>query len=189
VIEPRWNNDIAIGTRPLRDALHPAETDLETDNHRSRGSHIVRAWVTEARWRRGWDSNPRYGFPYTRFPSERLKPLGHLSGTENCAGNIAAEFPVTTRGRAYRARNAEAPLSWHLGAIALRFRRNTYRRYSHRFHRHRPRRNDSTWLSLFWQTKKEVKQEDVMGRGLLLWLLGIPIPIIILIWVLGGLHG
>jgi hypothetical protein len=36
---------------------------------------------------------------------------------------------------------------------------------------------------------EEVKQEDVMGRGLLLWLLGIPIPIIILIWVLGGLHG
>ena len=31
-------------------------------------------------WRRGWDSNPRYGFPYTRFPSVRLKPLGHLSG-------------------------------------------------------------------------------------------------------------
>jgi hypothetical protein len=28
-----------------------------------------------------------------------------------------------------------------------------------------------------------------MGRGLLLWLLGIPIPIIILIWVLGDLHG
>jgi hypothetical protein len=28
-----------------------------------------------------------------------------------------------------------------------------------------------------------------MGRGLLLWLLGIPLPIIILIWVLGGLHG
>jgi len=36
---------------------------------------------------------------------------------------------------------------------------------------------------------KEVKQEDVMGRGLLLWLLGIPIAIIVLIWVLGGLHG
>src|SRR4051794_14122252 len=32
-----------------------------------------------ASWRRGRDSNPRYGFPYTRFPSERLKPLGHLS--------------------------------------------------------------------------------------------------------------
>jgi hypothetical protein len=35
----------------------------------------------------------------------------------------------------------------------------------------------------------EATQEDVMGRGLLLWLLGIPLPIILLIWVLGGLHG
>ena len=32
------------------------------------------------RWRREWDSNPRYSFPHTRFPSVRLKPLGHLSG-------------------------------------------------------------------------------------------------------------
>src|SRR5207302_5078475 len=31
------------------------------------------------KWRREWDSNPRYGFPYTRFPSERLQPLGHPS--------------------------------------------------------------------------------------------------------------
>ena len=31
--------------------------------------------------------------------------------------------------------------------------------------------------------------EVVMGRGLLLWLIGIPIPIIIIIWLLGGLHG
>jgi len=28
-----------------------------------------------------------------------------------------------------------------------------------------------------------------MGRGLLLWLLGIPLPIILVIWLLGGLHG
>jgi hypothetical protein len=27
-----------------------------------------------------------------------------------------------------------------------------------------------------------------MGRGLLLWLIGIPIPIILLIWLFGGLH-
>jgi len=27
-----------------------------------------------------------------------------------------------------------------------------------------------------------------MGRYLLLWLLGIPLPILALIWVLGGLH-
>jgi hypothetical protein len=31
--------------------------------------------------------------------------------------------------------------------------------------------------------------EDEMGRGLLLWLLGIPLPIILIIWLLGGLHG
>jgi hypothetical protein len=28
-----------------------------------------------------------------------------------------------------------------------------------------------------------------MGRGILLWLIGIPIPIILLIWLFGGLHG
>ena len=27
-----------------------------------------------------------------------------------------------------------------------------------------------------------------MGRYLLLWLLGVPIPIFLLIWALGGLH-
>jgi len=27
-----------------------------------------------------------------------------------------------------------------------------------------------------------------MGRGLLLWLIGIPLPIILVIWLLGGLH-
>ncbi len=30
-------------------------------------------------WRRERDSNPRYGFPYTRVPGVRLQPLGHLS--------------------------------------------------------------------------------------------------------------
>jgi hypothetical protein len=34
-------------------------------------------------WRRGWDSNPRLGFPNTRFPSVLLKPLGHLSGLQS----------------------------------------------------------------------------------------------------------
>ena len=33
------------------------------------------------KWRREWDSNPRYAFTYTRFPSVRLKPLGHPSAT------------------------------------------------------------------------------------------------------------
>jgi hypothetical protein len=29
---------------------------------------------------------------------------------------------------------------------------------------------------------------DEMGRYLLLWLLGVPIPILLLIWAFGGLH-
>ena len=29
--------------------------------------------------RREWDSNPRWSFPHTRFPSVLLQPLGHLS--------------------------------------------------------------------------------------------------------------
>jgi hypothetical protein len=32
------------------------------------------------------------------------------------------------------------------------------------------------------------RQECVMGRYMLLWLLGVPIPLLALIWVFGGLH-
>jgi len=34
----------------------------------------------------------------------------------------------------------------------------------------------------------QTKEENTMGGGLLLWLIGIPIPIILLIWLFGGLH-
>jgi len=27
-----------------------------------------------------------------------------------------------------------------------------------------------------------------MGKGLLLWIIGIPLPIILIVWLLGGLH-
>ena len=30
-------------------------------------------------WRRKWDSNPRYVYPYNGFRNRRLKPLGHSS--------------------------------------------------------------------------------------------------------------
>src|SRR5947207_6297517 len=54
------------------------------------------------RWRREWDSNPRYGFPYTRFPSVRLKPLGHPSrnaAPDAALGNIVGEGALATRAR------------------------------------------------------------------------------------------
>src|SRR5712691_1619098 len=31
------------------------------------------------RWRRGWDSNPRNGSPFTAFPVLPIQPLLHLS--------------------------------------------------------------------------------------------------------------
>src|ERR1051325_10821537 len=55
-------------------------------------------------WRRGWDSNPRYAFTYTRFPSVRLKPLGPLSGRRLLEG----------RGRFFKAE------VWFQPAIAQR---------------------------------------------------------------------
>jgi hypothetical protein len=38
-----------------------------------------------------------------------------------------------------------------------------------------------------FNTNKTNPREQGMGRGLLLWLLGIPLPIILVIWLLGGL--
>src|SRR2546423_4138118 len=39
--------------------------------------------------RREWDSNPRWSYPHTRFPSVLLKPLGHLSGGSHCQNNLS----------------------------------------------------------------------------------------------------
>jgi hypothetical protein len=32
------------------------------------------------------------------------------------------------------------------------------------------------------------QREHIMGRYLLLWLIGVPLPILVLIWIFGGLH-
>src|SRR5271169_3344937 len=103
-------------------------------------------------WRREWDSNPRYGFPYTRFPSERLQPLGHPSEKENT--------PQYSGGALSYNPSAKWP-----GCETFRS------------------------ACRYFGSPKQAIQETVMGRGLLLWLIGIPLPIILLIWVFGGLHG
>jgi hypothetical protein len=36
--------------------------------------------------------------------------------------------------------------------------------------------------------QRDSKTEETMGRYALLWLLGVPIPILLLIWAFGGLH-
>ncbi|MBY0531298.1 MAG: hypothetical protein K2P86_04940 [Xanthobacteraceae bacterium] len=37
-------------------------------------------------------------------------------------------------------------------------------------------------------TCNQNRKGNEMGRGLLLWLIGIPLPIILIIWLLGGLN-
>jgi hypothetical protein len=32
------------------------------------------------------------------------------------------------------------------------------------------------------------EEEKAMGRNLLLWIIGVPLPLLALIWLLGGLH-
>ena len=41
------------------------------------------------RWRRGWDSNPRYGCPYAAFRVRCFRPLSHLSAGFALAGRGA----------------------------------------------------------------------------------------------------
>src|SRR6202521_5059035 len=53
--------------------------------------------VTYGKWRRGWDSNPRYGFPYARFRGEYFQPLSHLSAV--VADLIVAERSVFRQSR------------------------------------------------------------------------------------------
>jgi hypothetical protein len=42
-------------------------------------------------------------------------------------------------------------------------------------------------ISAFSSQECRKDEERPMGRGLLLWLIGIPLPIILIIWLFGGL--
>ena len=49
--------------------------------------------------------------------------------------------------------------------------------------------NGTDHLIRRFERDSNINSEVHMGRGLLLWLIGIPIPIILIVWLLGGLHG
>jgi hypothetical protein len=57
---------------------NPSPPEQETS---FRNRSLMSTETDPKNWRRGWDLNPRYGFPHTRFPSVLLRPLGHLSAT------------------------------------------------------------------------------------------------------------
>jgi hypothetical protein len=47
---------------------------------------------------------------------------------------------------------------------------------------------DGTYFQSAHFGELEPAQEAIMARGALLWMFGIPIPIIVLVWLLGALH-
>src|SRR2546428_12923380 len=53
------------------------------------------------RWRRGWDSNPRYACAYSGFRDRHVQPLRHLSGwadftsaEDQLSGSMALSEPI-----------------------------------------------------------------------------------------------
>jgi hypothetical protein len=38
------------------------------------------------------------------------------------------------------------------------------------------------------QAAEKLSRRNLMGKGILLWLIGIPLPIILLLWLFGCLH-
>ncbi len=66
-----------LGRKQQRDSpivcITPCLTTAETVKITQLNQYVIK-------WRRGWDSNPRYdSSPYTHFPGVRLQPLGHPS--------------------------------------------------------------------------------------------------------------
>ena len=64
-------------------------------------------------WRRGWDSNPRYGCPYTRFPGVRLRPLGHPSssfrnGADHSKAGRVRQGARPLKNRLFSAKNRDS---------------------------------------------------------------------------------
>jgi hypothetical protein len=50
---------------------------------------------------------------------------------------------------------------------------------------------DENVFGTCWQRREfpiRITEERTMGRYMLLWLVGVPIPILVLIWLFGGLH-
>ena len=56
-------------------------------------------------WRRGWDSNPRYGCPYAAFRVRCFQPLSHLSARRICLKwrlrDLLIEAVLSTQGGGY----------------------------------------------------------------------------------------
>jgi hypothetical protein len=64
--------------------------DAAECTHRTNQKKEQRQSIAAHFQRMGRDSNPRYGFPYTRFPGVHLKPLGHPSRWQQLANTATS---------------------------------------------------------------------------------------------------
>jgi hypothetical protein len=71
---PRRRSLTAIGFRKLKRRLPPT-----AKRPRPGPKRRINQLKNRDIWRRGWDSNPRYGCPYAAFRVRCFRPLSHLS--------------------------------------------------------------------------------------------------------------
>jgi hypothetical protein len=70
VLDGPFSASGSLGGRRRGCPRHPSVTDLRSRSPGDFGRHD---------WRRGWDSNPRYGCPHNGFRDRPIRPLWHLS--------------------------------------------------------------------------------------------------------------
>src|SRR6202034_326794 len=74
---------------------------LDTTHSRSVPCTNGESWLTVPLawgWRRGRDSNPRYGCPYAAFRVRCIQPLCHLSADRGCL-SVAAQYLAAPSAR------------------------------------------------------------------------------------------
>ncbi len=72
---------VIVGERTIDIQGHISDLAFGVAQARERGLEASdpRVRTYERRWRKRWDSNPRYGLPHAGFQDRFLKPLGHSS--------------------------------------------------------------------------------------------------------------
>src|SRR5687768_10978155 len=71
-----WPRPFCAFPRAVNPSAPAAVATISTANR----NRFFMVWTPKVYdWRRGWDSNPRYGSPYTAFPVLPVQPLLHLS--------------------------------------------------------------------------------------------------------------
>ena len=77
---PAWSSGDLRHSPVSSLVLLPSGSDTIRRTAMHRAQAPCWAPARQLKWRRGRDSNPRWSYPHTRFPSVLLRPLGHLSG-------------------------------------------------------------------------------------------------------------